>query len=126
RGVTTLRERAETNRLLGVDSRLIDPEEIAELVPGLNINCHQPVLAGLYDPPGGIIRHDAVVWGYARGCDRLGTQIHPHTEVTAIRVEDGKIAGVVTNRGEISTRAVVNATAGWCSIIGAMVGIDLP
>ena len=34
-------------------------------------------LAALYHPPGGIIRHDAVVWGYARACDRMGIEIHP-------------------------------------------------
>jgi sarcosine oxidase subunit beta len=126
RGVTTLRERAETNRLLGVNSRLIGPEEIAELVPGLSLAGHQPILGGLYHPPGGIIRHDAVVWGYARGCDRQGIEIHPHTEVTAIRRENGRVAGVTTARGEVATRVVVNATAGWCSTIAAMVGIDLP
>src|SRR5262249_56908923 len=87
RGVTTLRERAETNKLLGVDSWLISRAEIAEMVPGLDMSDrpHQPILAGLYHPPGGIIRHDAVVWGYARGADRLGIEIHPFTEVTAIR-----------------------------------------
>src|SRR5205807_9042881 len=63
RGVTTLRERAETNRLLGVDSRMIGPHEIADLVPGLDVSerAQQPILAGLYHPPGGIVRHDAVV-----------------------------------------------------------------
>src|SRR5215813_1976632 len=93
RGVITLRERAETNRLLGVDSRLIPPEEIARLVPGLDVSDrpHQPILAGLYHPPGGIIRHDAVVWGYARGVDRHGIEIHPRTEVTAIRTCKGRI-----------------------------------
>src|SRR5207237_292353 len=81
RGVTTLCERAETNKLLGVNSRLVGPREVAKLVPGMSVaDQHQPVLAGLYHPPGGIIRHDAVVWGYARGVDRLGVEIHPHTE----------------------------------------------
>jgi sarcosine oxidase subunit beta len=127
-GVTTLRERAETNRLLGVDSRIIGPDEIAELVPGLDLSDrpHQPILAGLYHPPGGIIRHDAVVWGYARGVDRQGIEIHPFTEVTAIEKSNGRVQGVVTNRGSIATRTVVNATAGWCSTIGHMAGIDLP
>src|SRR5947199_7169275 len=56
RGVTTLRERAEVNRLLGVDSRIIGRDEIAKLVPGLDLSerQHQPILAGLYHPPGGI------------------------------------------------------------------------
>jgi sarcosine oxidase subunit beta len=127
RGVTTLRERAETNKLLGVNSRLISPKEIAEMVPGMSIrDQHQPILAGLYHPPGGIIRHDAVVWGYARGVDRQGAQIHPQTEVTGIQRKNGRIEGVVTNKGTIATRTVVNATAGWCSAIANMAGVELP
>src|SRR5437588_906217 len=126
RGVTTLRERAETNRLLGVNSRLIDREEIAELVPGLTLTGHQPILAGLYHPPGGIIRHDAVVWGYARGCDRMGIEIHPYTEVTGIRVERSQARSVITTHGEVGAGAVVNATAGWASLIARMAGVPLP
>jgi sarcosine oxidase subunit beta len=134
RGATTLRERAETNRLLGVNSRLIGPAEIAELVPGMDLSeqARQPILAGLYHPPGGIIRHDAVVWGYARGVDRMGIEIHPFTEVTAIHTTkaNGKavcqIEGATTNRGAIATRTVVNATAGWCSVVAHMAGVELP
>lgn len=128
RGIALLRERAENNRLLGVDSSLVTVEEIARLVPGLDVSDrpHQPILAGLYHPPGGIIRHDAVVWGYARGADRAGIELHPFTEVTNIRVAQGRVAEVVTNRGTIATRTVVNATAGWCSTIARMVGIELP
>jgi sarcosine oxidase subunit beta len=128
RGVTTLRERAENNRLLGVYSHIIGRDEIARLVPGLDVSdrAHQPILAGLYHPPGGIIRHDAVVWGYARGCDRQGVEIHPFTEVTGIRRENGRVTGVVTSRGPVATRTVVNATAGWCSTVAHMAGIDLP
>ena len=134
RGVTSLRERAETNRLLGVNSRLVSRQEIAEMVPGLDVSerAHQPILAGLYHPPGGIIRHDAVVWGYARGADRLGIEIHPFTEVTAINTSstDGngtrRVEGVVTNRGTVATRTVVNATAGWCSAVAHMAGVGLP
>jgi sarcosine oxidase subunit beta len=145
RGTVTLRERAEVNRLLGVDSRMIGRAEIAKLVPGLDVSDtpHQPIRAALYHPPGGIIRHDAVVWGYARGVDRLGIHIHPFTEVTGITLESRKgspltpgpspqgrerrrIAGVVTNRGTIATRNVVNATAGWCSTIANMAGVELP
>jgi sarcosine oxidase subunit beta len=127
RGVTTLRERAETNKLLGVNSRLISPKEIALMVPGMSIgDQHQPILAGLYHPPGGIIRHDAVVWGYARGVDRQGAEIHPQTEVTGIQRKNGRVEGVVTSKGTIATRTVVNATAGWCSAIANMAGVELP
>ena len=41
-------------------------------------------MGALYHPPGGIIRHDAVVWGFARGADRGGVEIHQGTQVTGI------------------------------------------
>jgi sarcosine oxidase subunit beta len=128
RSVNGLRERAERNQILGVDSRLIWPDEIKKLVPALDVSDRPryPILAALYHPPGGIIRHDAVVWGYARGADRRGVHIHPRTEVTGIRVENGAVTAVETSRGTIKTGMVVNCTAGWCSTIARMVGLELP
>ncbi|MBI3798489.1 MAG: FAD-dependent oxidoreductase [Deltaproteobacteria bacterium] len=126
--VDGLRVRAEANALLGVDSRLIGPDEIKRLVPAIDIStsAHQPIRAALYHPPGGIIRHDAVVWGYARGADRLGIEIHPHTEVQGIQTENGQVTAVQTNRGQIKTGTVLNVTSGWCSTIARMVGVNLP
>ena len=85
-----------------------------------------PVMGALYHPPGGIIRHDAVVWGYARGADRRGVHIHQQTEVTGIDVENNRVVGVRTSRGRIKTGVVLNATAGWSSLISAMVGLKMP
>jgi sarcosine oxidase, subunit beta len=128
RSISTLRERAERNQILGIDSRLIWPEEIKELVPPLDTSKRPryPILAALYHPPGGIIRHDAVVWGYARGADRLGVHLHPKTAVTGITVVDNQVTAVETNRGAVKAGVVLNATAGWCSTIAAMVGLKLP
>ena len=126
--VTGLRVRAENNQLLGVNSRIIDLEAIGKLVPSLNLSrsTRYPVLAALYHPPGGIIRHDAVVWGYARACDRMGIEIHPYTEVTDITVENHRAIRVTTNRGQIAAGAVLNATAGWATTISRMAGVPLP
>src|SRR5262249_26884888 len=124
--VAGLRVRAEVNQLTGVDSRLLGPEEVKRLVPELAIHGRHPVLAALYHPPGGIIRHDAVVWGYARAADRLGGHLHPHTQVTAIRTRAGAVEGLWTTRGRLRTPLVVNATAGYCSTIARMIDLDLP
>jgi sarcosine oxidase subunit beta len=123
-----LRVRAENNQVLGVDSRIIYPDEIRKLVPSLDLSSRArfPIMAGLYHPPGGIIRHDAVVWGYARACDRMGIEIHPYTEVTGIGMEGGRARSVITTRGEVGAGAVVNATAGWASLIARMAGVRLP
>jgi len=124
----TMRWRAEVNKLEGVRSEVIDPREIKQLVPYLDVssNVRYPILGALYHKPGGIIRHDAVNWGYARGVDAQGVHIHQKTEVTGIDVEQGRVAAVRTSRGRIATRCVLNCTAGWSSVVAAMAGVKLP
>ena len=124
----TMRWRAEVNKLEGVSSEVIDPREIKRLVPYLDVssNTRYPILGALYHVPGGIIRHDAVNWGYARGVDAQGIHIHQNTEVTGIDVEQGRVVAVRTSRGRIVTRCVLNCTAGWSSVIAAMAGVRLP
>jgi sarcosine oxidase, subunit beta len=124
----TMRWRAEVNKLQGVKSEVIGPAEIKKLVPYLDVSEHTryPILGALYHLPGGIIRHDAVNWGYARGADAFGVQIHQNTEVIGIEVGSGRVAGVRTNRGNIATGAILNATAGWSTLIADMAGVELP
>lgn len=121
--------RAEVNKALGVNSRVIWPDEIKRLVPALDTSDRPryPVKAALHHPPGGVIRHDAVVWGYARGVEKHGGEVHPRTEVTAIDVKDHQVTGVRTDKGDvIRADYVVNATSGYCTTISRMVGVDLP
>ncbi len=134
----TMHWRAEVNKLQGIDSSVIDPSEVKKEAPSLDIssNTRYPILGALFHPPGGIIRHDAVVWGYARAADHLGVHLHQQTEVLDILCEGGehsngkgpggKVTGVRTNKGDISAPVVVNCTAGWSSLISNMVGVKLP
>ncbi len=128
RAMLVMHERAEVNRLLGIDSRVIGPEEVKRLAPAMHVghDAVHPIEAALYHPPGGVIRHDAVVWGFARGADRGGAEIHPYTKVTGIERSDGAVSGVRTTRGDISTRTVLNCTAGWSTTVADMAGVALP
>lgn len=124
----TMRWRAEVNQLNGVDSRVIGAVEVKRLVPHLDTSpaARYPVLGALYHPPGGIVRHDAVVWGYARAADRLGVQVHPGTEVTGIDVAGGRVTGVQTSRGPVAADVVLSCTAGWSSLVARLAGVRLP
>ncbi len=124
----TMRWRAEVNKLHGVDSEVIGPDQIARLAPHLDTSdrARYPILGGLHHPPGGIIRHDAVVWGYARAADAAGVHIHQDTELTGIEVDGGTVTGVRTNRGRIATGTVINSTAGWSSLISDLAGVRMP
>jgi sarcosine oxidase, subunit beta len=128
RAMITMTERAEVNQLLGIDSRVIQPDEIARLCPELDLS-HDvtwPIMAALYHPAGGIIRHDAVVWGFARGADRAGIEIHPNTEVMGVERSGGRVTGVRTTRGDVGCGTVINATAGWSTLVGDLAGVPLP
>ncbi len=124
----TMRWRAEVNKLQGIDSSVIGPEEIKSLAPFLDTSDHPryPILGALWHPPGGIVRHDAVVWGYARAAAALGVHIHQGTELTGIEVESGRVAVAQTSRGDIATSTIVNCTAGWASLVAKMAGVRLP
>ena len=124
----TMRWRAEVNKLEGIDSEVIGPDDIKKLVPYMDTseNTRYPILGALYHPPGGTVRHDAVNWGYARGADVRGCEIHQQTEVQSIETVDDRVVAVDTSRGRIATSTVVNCTAGWASLINAMVGLKMP
>src|SRR5215207_9810372 len=128
RATYVMRERAEVNRLLGIDSRVIGPDEVKKLTPAMQVtpDAVYPIQAALYHPPGGIIRHDAVVWGFARGADRGGAEIHPYTKVTGIDRANRKVTGVQTSRGPVKAGTVLSATAGWSSTVADLAGVPLP
>jgi sarcosine oxidase subunit beta len=124
----TMRWRAEVNKHLGVKSEVVGPEEVIKACPQIDITCggHAPILGALYHAPGAIARHDAVAWGYGRGADMRGVEIHQRTEVQGIDVRDGKVKGVQTNRGYISTNKILCAVAGFTPRITKMVGLRTP
>ncbi len=134
----TMHWRAEVNKLQGVNSSVIGPDEIKKLTPSLDTSDHPrfPILGALHHPPGGVVRHDAVVWGYARAADHLGVELHQKTEALDINCTGGdgpdgkgpggRVVGVRTNRGDISAPIVINCTAGWASLISNMAGVRLP
>ena len=67
-----------------------------------------------------------MAWGYGRGADQRGVEIHQKTEVLSIDVQAGEIKGVNTNRGYISTRKVLCAVAGSTPRITKMLDIRTP
>jgi len=127
--LNTQRWRAEVNKHLGIDSEVVGPDFIKNTVPeiDLKVGGHQaPIYGALYHPPGAIARHDAVAWGFARGADQLGVEIHQQTAVNDIEVRDGAVAGVHTDKGFIKTRKVLSAVAGWTTHTTKMVGLRTP
>jgi len=119
--------RGNSMRLHGVDAELLNREQVREMVPYLDFESARfPVQGGLLQRRGGTARHDAVVWGYARGADMRGVDIVQGCEVTGIRINSGRISGVETTRGFIAAGKVALAVAGNSSRLAGMAGLRLP
>jgi sarcosine oxidase subunit beta len=119
---------ANAMRLNGIDSVMLDAREVRALLPTVNVSpaARYPVLGGVLQPRGGIARHDAVAWGYARGADSRGVDIIQNCEVTGFVREGEKIVGVETTRGRIGAGRIGLAVAGHSSVLAAMAGFRLP
>lgn len=126
--VAALRTNIATAQYMGVPSEFLEPKACKELIPILDITDRPrfPVMGGMYHPPGGTVRHDAVVWALARGADRLGVHIHQGIEVKAIAVDNDKVTAVKTDQGDIQTARILNAAGGYSPTVSAMVGVSLP
>jgi sarcosine oxidase subunit beta len=123
----SFRRRAEVNKLCGVRTEVIDLKQILDLVPFLNVEgLRLPVLGALWHPDGGIARHDAVAWGYARSAMREGVEIHQNVSATGLVLEGSRIRGVETTKGRIAATHVVQAVAGMSSEVARWAGIRLP
>jgi methylglutamate dehydrogenase subunit A len=119
--------RGNAMRLHGVDAELLDREGVRARLPILDFdNARFPVQGGLLQKRGGTVRHDAVVWGYARGADQRGVDILQNCEVTGIRMVQGRAIGVETKRGFIKAGKIGLACAGHSSHVAAMAGLRLP
>jgi sarcosine oxidase subunit beta len=120
--------RSSANRLNGIDSEVLTPTDIKRRVPAIDIapGARYPILGASFQPRGGVARHDAVAWGFARAADQLGVDIIQNCEVTGIRQVDGAVTALETSRGLMRTKKVGVVAAGHSSVIAAMAGLRLP
>ncbi len=126
--VNAARLAVSTAQFCGVRSELLDRKQCKELIPALNMSedITYPIFGGMYHPPGGILRHDGVTWGLAKGAAKHGVHIHQLTEVSGITLEDGKISGVRTSKGDIKTPKVLICAGGYGNAMAHMLDIKLP
>jgi sarcosine oxidase subunit beta len=120
--------RVQANVLGGIDAEWLEPDEIREVCPILNVSpdTRYPVLGGTYQPRGGIARHENVAWAYARAADALGVDLIQGCEVTGIDVDGGRAVAVETSRGRIAAGRIALVAAGHSSVVAAMAGLRIP
>ena len=117
------RQNIDMQRRLGVKTEWLEPSEIADLVPLIDLHS---VLGGSFNRDDGLADPSSVVQGYVSGAGRLGASLLTDVEVTDILVTNGRVTGVTTDRGAVSTPIVVNAAGPWAGVVGEMAGLEIP
>ena len=126
--VRQLKRRHYANRLNGIDSEWLDRKQALAFCPVLNRSDDMrfPILGATLQRRGGVARHDAVAWGYARAADALGVDIIQNCEVTGFLHRGGRVTGVETTRGTVHCGAVGLVAAAQSSVLAAKAGFRLP
>jgi sarcosine oxidase, subunit beta len=127
--VQSFKRHVYANRLNGIDNEWLTPEQAKAFCPPLNTSpdIRYPVMGAALQRRGGVARHDAVAWGYARGADAMGVDIIQNCEVTGIiRGPNGAVSGVETTRGNIRTPRVGVVAAGNTSVVMERAGLRMP
>jgi len=120
----TLERTMKLQRSLGVSAELLDPSDVARVEPRIDAS---RLGAVLYEPESGYADPSGVAAAYAAAARRNGVTIAQDTEVTAVSVASGRVAGVETSRGErIDTPIVVNAAGLWSPVVAGLAGVELP
>jgi sarcosine oxidase subunit beta len=114
--------------LNGIDVELLGPTQIRRRVQTLNFapDARYPIHGGFMQHRGGVARHDAVAWGYARAASALGVDIVQGCEVTGFLRDGERIVGVETSLGPISAGVTGMSVAGHSGVIAGLAGFRLP
>jgi methylglutamate dehydrogenase subunit A len=120
--------RGNAMRLAGIDAELLDRAAVGRFVRALDPCAPRQfaIRGGLLQRRAGTVRHDAVVWGYARAAAALGVEIIEHCEVLGVARSGGRITGVETSRGPIAAERIGVAVAGRTAELAQRLGIALP
>ncbi len=112
-------------RSLGLKVDILDPGQINDIVPILDVKGMQAIGA-TFCPTDGHANPFKTTFAYANAAKRNGAKIYTHTNVINVKLNNKRISEVKTDKGSIKTNTVVNAAGVWSKEIAEMVGVKLP
>jgi glycine cleavage system aminomethyltransferase T/glycine/D-amino acid oxidase-like deaminating enzyme len=110
-------------KTFGLPLELISAAEAQRRFPPMST---EDVLGAAYLPTDGYIDPSQLTLALAEGARRRGAEIYTNTRVTGIPVEQGRVTGVITDKGEIVTEIVVDAGGIFAGEIGRLAGVNVP
>ncbi|MGW8225029.1 MAG: NAD(P)/FAD-dependent oxidoreductase [Anaerolineales bacterium] len=108
---------------LGVGTMILDGDQIRQRLPMMNLG---DILAGTFHAKDGLVDPNSVVMGYINAATRLGAKALTGIEVIGIDLQGGKVSGIETSLGNVSTPIVINTAGPWAGEIGKLAGLEIP
>jgi sarcosine oxidase subunit beta len=119
----TLERAVRVQNACGVPTRMVGPDEVRRLVPGIDVT---GVAGAAHNPTDGYVDPNSMVAGFAAGARAKGATILQDSPVTAIESTGGRAAGVTTASARIAPDVVINAAGAWAPSVAALYGSTLP
>jgi 4-methylaminobutanoate oxidase (formaldehyde-forming) len=118
-----IKRQATTARSFGLEMHLLSPEEAKDLWPLMDI---ADVVGAAFLPTDGQANPSDITQALARGARQHGVRIFEDCAVIGFRIERGRIAGVLTDHGEIACEAVALCAGLWSKALGRLAGVRVP
>jgi 4-methylaminobutanoate oxidase (formaldehyde-forming) len=118
-----LRRTAATAEAYDLECELLTASQALERYPILEIG---DLLGALWLPGDATVNPVDVTASLARGARQRGVRIAEHTRVTDVVTANGRVTGVVTDRGAVEADVVVNCAGQWAKAVGLLCGVDVP
>lgn len=112
----------------GVDAELLSREETLRREPRLNPDpeTRYAIRGAILQERGGVARHDAIAWGYARAASALGVDIVQNCAVTGFDIRGGELKGIRTTQGPVACGRAGMAVAAQSTRLADLAGFGLP
>lgn len=123
READAVKSTVEMQQRIGINARLLSVDDMRALEPALDA---EGLVCGAYEADGGYADPALASSSFAEAAERLGVSIRKKTRVTALTIEAGRITGVTTSAGPISSPLVINVAGVWGDEIAAMAGARIP
>ena len=114
---------AELLQSLGVRTDILEPDQIRHEYPEINTD---DLALGTFGPDDGSLDAHMIMSGYTKRASEMGVTLYEGVRATGISVQEGRVVGVHTTSGFVSTEVVVNAGGPWAIEIGRWAGVEIP
>ncbi len=121
--IATFKRNVALQNRLGVQTEWLSGDEIRKRLPLMRL---EDIQAGTFNAKDGLCDPNGVVMAYINAATKLGVQCIAGVEVVDLKIQNGKISEVKTNKGNMAAPVVVNAAGPWAGLLGTMAGLEIP